>query len=211
MSFCSNCGNKLPENAKFCANCGTAINAPPTPQPNENQRKEVYDGVIHKCPACGETWNSFSLTCPSCGYELRDGKATSSVSLLAQKLENLTAKRQNTFGDTFLKILNKKKIDAIDEQKINLIQNFPIPNTKEDLIEFLILANSNLKALGINQTNEATQTAFENVWKMKREQAYQKAKISFSNTPDFDVIQELYTGKPVDKNPKKSFWEKLFQ
>ncbi len=31
MSFCSNCGNHLEENAKFCSKCGSAIAAPVTP------------------------------------------------------------------------------------------------------------------------------------------------------------------------------------
>lgn len=37
MSFCSNCGSKIPDNASFCINCGAAVNKPAEHQePKEN-------------------------------------------------------------------------------------------------------------------------------------------------------------------------------
>lgn len=169
--FCTNCGKELTENARFCENCGTAINntpATPIPQEPENERKQVFDGVIHKCPACGETWNSFSSVCPNCGYELRDAKSSNSISNFVVNL----AKAKN------------------EKERIEFIKMFPIPNTKEDILEFMIIAFSNFDprfyARNLDRDDE------HDAWLTKIEQAYQKAKFSFKNDSTFVDIQEKY-------------------
>lgn len=167
MAFCINCGQELAEEAKFCANCGTAVSNNST-----TQRKTVYDGELHKCPNCGERLDSFVSVCPSCGYELRGAKATSVVNELAKKLE-----RTGTI-----------------EQKIDLIRNFYIPNTKEDIYEFFILATSNISAGGYDVE----------AWYTKLEQAYQKAKLSFGNTPEFQYLSQLYS-KTKKQQKSQSF------
>lgn len=158
MAFCINCGQELAEEAKFCANCGKAIAT--SQNGAKEQRKIVYDGELHKCPNCGEQLDSFVTACPACGYELRGTKVTSVVNELAQKLECT------------------KSV----EQKIELIRNFYIPNTKEDIYEFFILATSNMSAGGYDVE----------AWYAKLEQAYQKAKLSFGNAPEFQYLSQLY-------------------
>ena len=174
MAFCINCGQKLAEEAKFCANCGMEVNGNKT-----HQRKVVYDGELHKCPSCGERLDSFVTVCPVCGYELRGARATSVVNDLVQKLE-----RTKSFT-----------------QKSELIQNFYIPNTKEDIYEFIILTTTNIKS------NSCAVEA----WYVKLEQAYQKAKLSFGNEPEFQYVNQLYSKakkwrriKSFVRNVKKS-------
>ena len=157
MAFCINCGQELAEGAKFCANCGKAVSNNST-----TQRKTVYDGELHKCPNCGELLNSFVTNCPSCGYELRSVKTNSPVEALAKKIE---------------------KAASLDE-KIELIANFYIPNTKEDIYDFFILAVSNL---------EDNWYDTDDAWRAKLEQAYHKAKLTFGNTPEFAYLEQLYT------------------
>lgn len=159
MAFCINCGQELAEGAKFCANCGKAVGV--SHNRAKEQRKTVYDGELHKCPNCGERLDSFVTACPACGYELRGSKATSVVNELAQKLE---------------------RTESV-EQKIDLIRNFYIPNTKEDIYEFFILATSNMSTGGYGVE----------AWYSKLEQAYQKAKLSFGNTPEFQYLSQLYS------------------
>lgn len=159
MAFCINCGQELAEGAKFCANCGKAVGA--SHNRAKEQRKTVYDGELHKCPNCGERLDSFVTACPACGYELRGAKTTSVVNELAQKLE---------------------RTESV-EQKIELIRNFYIPNTKEDIYEFFILATSNMSTGGYSVE----------AWYSKLEQAYQKAKLSFGNTPEFQYLSQLYS------------------
>ena len=100
--FCSNCGNKLIDNAKFCNACGTKI-----VDSSAEGRKTAYDGEIHKCPNCGDTIDAYETVCEACGYEIRGRKAVSVVHELALKLENT---------------------DSV-KKKEELIRNFYIPNT----------------------------------------------------------------------------------
>lgn len=156
MEYCINCGQQLADGAKFCAECGTSTN-------NDNtKRKTVYDGEIHKCPNCGEVLNSFVSNCTACGFEFRGAKSADSIIEFTKKLEQ-------TYG--------------INE-KISLILNFPVPNAKEDILEFMIMATTNISA-----TNN---TELFNTWIIKIEQCYQRAKLIIVNESDFEKIETLY-------------------
>lgn len=210
MSYCSNCGNKLVEGSKFCNNCGSAVNL----DKNEkyDKRKTTYDGEIHKCPNCGEVLNSFLASCPSCGYEFRGTSATNSVKELAKKLEELDSKRpQRKMHTIFTQALSGGQLTHIDEQKISLIKNYSIPNTKEDVMEFVILASSNidLKAYGLNgwqnQNINPAQREISDAWLAKFEQAYQKAQLMFGGSQEFLNICLLFEKK--QKEIKKKKWQ----
>lgn len=158
--YCSNCGKELIDGSKFCNDCGTKVDN--IEQSNtDSKRKIIFDGKIHKCPNCGSKLNSFEHKCKDCGYELRGSNLNNVVMEFANKLE---------------------KVDSISK-KNELISNFYIPNTKEDIYEFFILAISNLK----------TDSSCEEAWKSKLEQTYHKAKLSFGNTSEFDYIDKLYS------------------
>lgn len=168
---------QLDESANFCPNCGTAVNSLHYNK-ESSTRKTTYEGTLYKCPNCGEHIKSFVSICPSCGYEIRDSKSHSHIDKLAQKLENAST----------------------SEQRIELIRNYYIPNTKEDIYEFIILATSNIK------TNDDIEA-----WYTKLEQAYQKATLSFKDTPDFQYIDKIYQKEKkrksiylLTKNLKKS-------
>lgn len=168
MPFCTNCGAKIADGAKFCTNCGGAVNSR-----TGNKREVVYDGNIHKCPTCGETLSAFVSVCPTCGYEIRGKSAADSV-------------------QTFYRDLNRAQTT---EQKDRMIRNFPVPNTKEDIIEFMILASSNILGEDERDIYEA--------WLAKFEQTYQKALILFSGDPDFSRIQQIYENCQVNIESEK--------
>ncbi len=167
MTFCTNCGAQIAEGAKFCTNCGAANTQA------ENIRKTVYDGNVHKCPNCGEILTAFASVCPACRYEIRGKSAVVSV-------------------QTFYSDLSKAQTT---EQKDRMIRNFPIPNTKEDIIEFMILASSNI--LG-----EDEQNIYE-AWLAKFEQAYQKALILLAGDPDLVRVQQIYSNCQININTEK--------
>jgi len=167
MGFCIKCGHALAEGAHFCGNCGVAIGEAHT---ESEQRKSVYDGELHKCPNCAEMLNSFMSSCPSCGYELRGSKSKSRVDELATKLE----------------------LAESAEQKISIIRNFYVPNTKEDIYEFVILATSNMNSYDYDYE----------AWEAKLQQAYQKATLSFGDTQEFHYIHQLYTQTQKHKRQK---------
>lgn len=168
MPFCTNCGAKIADGAKFCPNCGGTVN-----NRTGNKRKTVYDGNIHKCPNCGERLSAFVSVCPTCGYEIRGKSAADSV-------------------QTFYRDLNRAQTT---EQKDCMIRNFPVPNTKEDIIEFMILASSNILGEDERDIYEA--------WLAKFEQTYQKALILFSGDPDFSRIQQIYENCQVNIESEK--------
>lgn len=181
MAFCSNCGKELNAGAKFCAECGTPVST------TESKRKTVFEGDIHKCPHCGETLRAFETICPTCGTELRGAKSSSAISALSEKLENATS----------------------EKQRIVIIKNFPIPNTKEDIFEFMLLASSNF-----DSSYYATHLHEEDIsdaWLTKIEQCYSKAKLSFGSHPDFEQIEALYLqikSDCADKERKIKYEEK---
>lgn len=199
MAFCINCGQELSAEAKFCANCGKAVSV----VPSNSERKNVYEGSIHKCPNCGEVLNSFVTNCPSCGYEIRNSQGVSSVQQLAMKLEQLEAKRPpkkktNIYAQAFG---FGTQMQSVDEQKIHLIRNFPIPNTKEDVLEFILLASANvdLKLYGFygNAYNlqDPARREVSDAWIAKLEQADKKAEILLGHTPEYHSVQDIYKKK----------------
>ena len=209
MAFCINCGQELTEGAKFCANCGKVVNGEnPTPQ-----RKTVYEGQLHKCPNCGELLDAFRSHCPSCGYEIRDARSSSSVRELAQKLERIEAERmapieekkslmKMVFGKDFKEENEVEEAqERFDEhkrqQKANLIINFSVPNTREDILEFMILASSNIDVKkGID--DEVTKA-----WLSKLDQVYEKAKLMMGNKPSFAQIKNIYDRKKAQIKNRK--------
>lgn len=200
MAFCSNCGAQMADNAKFCAECG----APTTSISSfAYERQQEYAGKILKCPNCGELISSFVVNCPACGYEVRAVKGTTSVRELSLRLEAIEANRDTVphrVGDKRVGYHERLIIEAeitkkTAEQKATLIRTFPIPTTKEDLYEFLVLAFSNISMKldeGSNETNVS------DAWDAKFEQAYEKARLSFGNTQDFEKIQTLYSKKEAE-------------
>lgn len=199
MSYCRNCGNQLKENAKFCQKCGRPVNGG-----NESgQRKIEYVGKILKCPNCGQELRSFETDCPACGLELREVRAVSSVRELSLKIEAIEAHREREKKSIF----SQKFVSKTDEQKVSLIKSFPIPNAKEDLLEFMILATSNIDLndykYGDTPMN-ASSRALSDAWLSKSEQAYQKAKRSISNDDSlFIEIEDLYYDIKDEINRKK--------
>ena len=196
MPFCINCGHQLPDGAKFCAECGSPVQATA-----QTQRKIVYDGEIHECPNCGERVAAFLANCPSCQYEFRGANSTGVVQRFAQKLQEI--ERQRSPFEKRSRVRNI--IPKTDEKKINEIRSFPIPNTKEDILEFAILAASNidLKAYGVNSETLYIERANSDAWLAKFEQAHQKARIMFGDRPEFFSIDALYSQKQKEIKKKK--------
>lgn len=205
MAFCVQCGQQLAEGVRFCANCGT-----PVGKEGRTQRETVYEGNLHKCPNCGEILKSFTTNCPACGHEIRSGRTTNSVRELSQKLERLEAMRPPKKPKSmFAQAFSGGQLQHIDEQKVDLIKNYTIPNTKEDILEFIILAASNidLKVYGLNsqqyQVYKPAQRELSDAWLSKLEQADQKAEILFGGTSEYSRVRSVYEKKLKEIKRKK--------
>lgn len=194
MKVCSKCGARIYVNRQNCTLCGAPLIETPQQNPQtqqnqqiqrnqqnqqelqnpqiqsnqqirqeqQNQRRTVYAGEIHKCPGCGEVLNSFVAFCPACGYEVRGTRTSNFVSEFSLKLSQMSS----------------------DEEKSNLIRNFPIPNSKEDIHELLILASTNIGGSLALNVSEA--------WVVKVDQCYQKATLILGNDYVLTNIKQIY-------------------
>ena len=160
--YCPNCGFEMPDGAKFCMECGASISVDKKQVQKSFKKRTIEDGEIHKCPFCGEIINSFVTVCPSCGNELRGIDAASTLQDFAKQVE-----------------------DKKENEKIGYIKNYPLPNTKEDIIEFLILAASNI------DTTKGLEAGQNSAWKSKYEQAFQKAKMIDVDSEDLQPINKF--------------------
>jgi membrane protease subunit (stomatin/prohibitin family) len=167
-------------------------------------------GDVKKCPSCGAIVQSFSGKCGDCGYEFRDIQSDVTITKLFEALmdaDNLPKEEfrelsNNTGGGIMgsfmgstmamanrqkdedrLKQLDKAHKEKIHARKVQIISNFPVPNTKEPLLEFLTLGIS--KATPIKKGIFSKMTAAEDehnalvsAWKSKIDQVVMKAKMS---------------------------------
>lgn len=134
-------------------------------------------GDVRKCPACGAMVESFQTRCPECGHEFSNIEANSTTLKLVAALEECNKNYQSkgffgglsrTFGS-----------DKNTIRKIELIKTFPIPNTKEDLIEMLTLAHANAGGSGFFNKDDTSDSErkIAKAWKAKEQQIRAKADI----------------------------------
>lgn len=206
MAYCRNCGTQLIDGAKFCQKCGYPVSDGNT---KNTQRQHEFTGKLYKCPNCGEVLKSFELNCPTCGYELRGAKAASAVKEFALKLEAIESRREyEKPHGLFSAAEAKQRVSKTDEQKISLIKSFSIPNTKEDMLEFMILATSSMNMRTYDSANTDISKSEKEVnaaWFSKVQQVYEKAKRAYSADSTFMEIKELYDScnEKIKKSKKK--------
>ena len=166
MPYCIHCGKENPAEAKFCAGCGKPIGSSSAAQ-TAGQRRQIYDGVIHKCPNCGEILNSFITTCPSCGYEIRGAQKSQTVNEFAEQLDHLAASKRETGWQRFWREFNSD-LHKTDKQRIELIKGYVIPTTKEDVLEFMTYAMGNINTTVLaddsNLDQVQTERAISEAW-----------------------------------------------
>lgn len=229
--LCTSCGEKNNIEARFCQSCGIPLEAKNKPKQNiesckekhnhqsaYSERRQEFAGKIIKCPNCGEVLKSFVTNCPSCGFELRDTNTTSSIKEFTLKLEAIESRRslcKDKKHSFISKIYGSDgKLTDTDEQKISLIRSFSVPNTKEDVLEFMVLASSNVDVsiYGWGDKGVITESrkAVTEAWIAKMEQVYEKAKLMFANTPEFQKIEKTYLKKVMEvKKRKRGIWVTL--
>ena len=165
-----------------------------TQNPTVSQKKL---GDLLKCPSCGANVPSLTIICKDCGFEFRNTKANSSVKELSEKLEQASltvVNEEKTFSDILN--LNQSNWLKVDDIKSQIVTNFPIPNTKDDLLEFAIFISSNItsykgsiKSGALNGATEAkkaqSKEKWNDIWIEKYKQIIYKAKILCKDEPSF--------------------------
>ena len=229
-SFCPNCGTKIVPGTKFCPSCGTPVGStqsspqqsfeqvPPIPSNqmdtaiNPGNRQQEYAGTVLKCPNCGAAISQTTAICPACGYHITGQAAVSSVQSFANQLMALEARRKGAGLGQLLGM----SANPVDTQKLALIRSFPIPNTIDDIQEFMMLAIANidvklskntltkkLQSKGsMSETSMTMPTTISDAWVSKMQQAYQKALVAFPDEPIFQTVKQMYIDKMTELKMK---------
>ena len=108
----------------------------------EQQRRQAYGRT---CPNCGAPVPPMTAKC-DCGYEFSQAEVVSSVQLLARRIEEINGQPLKSKDPDSEKY--KAEIQYREQRVRDAIMMFPVPNTKEDIIEFLSMAVSNAKQRG---------------------------------------------------------------
>jgi len=107
--------------------------------------KKKQEALGPVCPKCHKQVPPMTLRC-DCGYEFTNNKNNSSVQLLFEKISKIQS--QPLINTNSVTPEYRGEMKQRTEQILSLIQLCPVPNTKEDIIEFLSLAISNSKLKG---------------------------------------------------------------
>lgn len=267
MPFCSNCGVKLNDGAKFCIECGTAVivsgatgpdkiktqsisnveesnqkksllgdisgvlvtgiksiadsakqavansqtvsdtnleSQTPISVSNNSVRQQEYAGIILKCPNCGASISQTTAICSDCGHRITGQAGVSSVRIFSEQLMIIERTRKKPGLGTVFGVA----IEPADQKKLSLIRSFPIPNSVDDIFEFMVLAIANIdvalsKSTMMNRYQNSAKfessltmpRTISDAWVSKMQQAYQKAQMSFPNDPAFLNIKQFYLDK----------------
>ena len=167
-------------------------------------KSEKY-GDVRKCPACGAIVPSMAAKCPECGYEFTNVEANSSTRLLMQKIDEiqaqyaeLTANVDNK-DESAIRTRGYQVKHQLNDRTAQLIQNFPIPNTREDLIEFLTLCIGNSKADSVMLDGNDPVTP---AWRKKLQQVIAKVKVALPNDQQAQELIDEYEGKRENSKKK---------
>lgn len=126
-------------------------------------------GRVRKCPQCGAAVPSSKVICPECGWEFDDVNNNQSA------VQRLAAELSKAHGRIFFGKTEKE-----------IIEEFPIPKSKADLLELTIYFKSNL----LHKQDTKVDPLYR-IYKTKYEECIMKAKQFYRNDTDFrNIIAE---------------------
>lgn len=153
--------------------------------------KSNKEGDIKKCPACGAHVYSFVSKCGDCGHEFRNIEAVSSIKALHLELQKGEEDERNKPRSWAEKMDGDLAVaKAVANRQKSIIASFPVPNAKEDLLEFLSIAKSEeSKKLGFFIASVHPEAVLKNAWKAKCEQLIIKSRLTFND--DKKALEEI--------------------
>ena len=154
--------------------------------------KSTKYGDVNKCPSCGAMIETFSTHCTQCGFEFSGVEASASFTRLMNELKAAEATRTSA-SDIKAAMFGQAFGDPVTNKKKTIISNFPIPNTKADILEFVTMAAPLAEKKGSFFTQNHPDNKMHNdlvpAWQDKLKQVVMKAR--FSMREDKKTIAEI--------------------
>ena len=195
--------SRLYERTKQMKQQATAASVIPPVTPTSAPTSNKY-GDVKKCPSCGAMIETYTTRCPDCGFEFRGVEANVSIQKLfhmlnevdenVHRLQMEKREKRTTLG-RFLADLDDwddtgDNNDAVLAKKKEIINLFPIPTTKDDILEFLVQAVPLARKPGLFSQDETAKEMYP-VWRAKCEQIIMKAKFSMRDDKQtLEMIKE---------------------
>lgn len=196
-SYCSECGTRLNVGVRFCPECGTQVYS-------QSQGYQTPPPIPSPPPIPAQPLEQAS--------QQLDATNTNYVQEFKNTLFSIDSNKK---GGKFKIFGSFSFADPADKKKLALIRNFSIPDSIEEIKEFILLSSSNIVA---NTQNALTKNmlgthhsggevyAFEvseainQAWISKMHQAYYKAKMLFPNDKEFLYVEKVYFEKIKELN-----------
>ena len=141
-------------------------------------------GEVKKCPSCGAIIVAFSSKCNECDYEFSNISANKSVKDLSDKLEKVRTNIQNRpYKNSLTKTFEaNQREEEISKHQSEIINNFPIPNSREDILDLLHFILPKTK-VGFGSDGSGL------AWRSKFSEIIDRAKLAYKN--DNKMLAEL--------------------
>ncbi len=179
--------------------------APPLNATEQVKPKSQKKGDIKKCPSCGAPIKSFASKCSDCGHEFTNIQTLISRQKIYDELDRIEKEERGRKKSVFEKIGGEQEIiKRINSRKSSLIGLFPVPNSKEDLLDFFNLSIAESKKHGGMHDDGSLRRA----WIAKSKALKSKIELDLKNDPHAILLLKEYESnrKTISLSPKKKLW-----
>lgn len=156
-----------------------ALKAQQAQQPVSPAKQKL--GNIVTCPACGAHIPGGNAVCPECGHVFNNVEANSSVTRLNKLLEEVEEKYSKKEKKNTTSFWDEDTTDGDrGHEMARVVNRFPIPNSRGDLLEFLPYLKSQA-----GMSYDGYNNYYIHACRSKYKECVLKARTSFQNDPAF--------------------------
>lgn len=161
-------------------------------------------GNIVTCPNCGAQIPGGAAVCPECGYEFRNTEANRSVQRFTEGLLNINNKQSDSVGFGKYLVAAGLSVRAKKTPTEVYISTFPVPNTADDLLEFLSFVQGQARKhdLGLYGSSAHPEYVEEHAFWGLYEKCINMAKINFAGDPRFIPFFEYHKEQKKKLTPE---------
>ena len=160
-----------------------------------NQKSSSKEGEIRKCPSCGSVVKSFQIKCLDCGHEFSGSKVLSSKQKLHNELNDAEREIRSSKLSGLEKLEGAQAYDRkVNARKASIISSFPLPNNKEEILEFFNWAIHESMNTGAAHDDGTLRKA----WRAKANELRSKINLELSNDSHAQLLI-----KEFDRSAKK--------